>query len=94
MHDFYYGPLAGQRPNYEGYINDRVTELLDEGRRTPIGPERVEIYHEIQEQLFKDLPTCPVYVRTSIMLINTSVKDWTPTSTFDVLEHNDTYFEK
>ncbi len=94
MHDYYYGPLAGQRPNYEAYVNDKVDELLDEGRRTAVGPERVEIYHAIQRQLLEDLPTCPVYVRTSIRLINTSVKDVTPNSVFDELEHNDTYIGK
>jgi peptide/nickel transport system substrate-binding protein len=91
MHDYYYGPLAGQRPNYEYYQNPRVDELLDAGRVTPFGSERVSIYHEVQEHLLEDLPTCPVYVRTTIFLMSTKAKDVTQTNHTDFLEFNDAY---
>ena len=43
------------------YTNPEVTELMHEGRTTPDGPEREQIYREIQGILASDVPYIPVY---------------------------------
>lgn len=59
-----YGPLSeetlGAGANFSFFLNDRVNELLLQGRRTPDSPEREAIYHEIQDIFAEELPWIPL----------------------------------
>lgn len=47
--------------NNAGYVNEAIDELFDQQRRTTTFAERKEIYDQIQEILWDDLPTLPIF---------------------------------
>lgn len=59
-----YGPLSietlGAGANFSFFVNDRVNDLLLEGRKTADSPEREAIYHEIQEIFVEERPWIPL----------------------------------
>ncbi len=48
------------------YTNDEVTALMHEGRTTPDGPEREQIYLDIQRILAEEVPYIPVYYASTL----------------------------
>ncbi|QNN63910.1 ABC transporter substrate-binding protein [Leucobacter denitrificans] len=48
------------------YTNDEVTALMHEGRTTPDGPEREQIYLDIQRILAEEVPYIPVYYSSTL----------------------------
>lgn len=59
-----YGPLSketlGAGANFTFFINDRVNDLLVEGRKIPDSPEREAMYYEIQEVFAEETPFIPL----------------------------------
>lgn len=94
LYQMFHKSLAGQRANYEYYINDKVSELLEEARRTPEGPERLDIYREIQKLMYEDLPGTPVYIRTEFWLFGANLKGITFGPTGGLPFFYDAYIEK
>ena len=90
----FHGSLAGIRANYSYYQNARVDELLEEGRRTPEGPERLDVYREIQKLMYEDLPYTPVYIRTTIYGMRSNLKGVTFGPTGRLAFFYDCYIEK
>ncbi|MDQ7992247.1 MAG: hypothetical protein AAGC63_13695, partial [Propionicimonas sp.] len=60
------------------YTNPEVTSLMHQGRVTPDGPDRAEIYARIQEILASDVPYIPLYNSTNIVASSTGVHDLVP----------------
>lgn len=58
------------------YTNPEVTDLMHEGRTTPDGPEREQIYLEIQEILANDAPYIPVYYAPNLKGTTAKVHDF------------------
>ena len=59
-----------------GYENPRVDELLIEGRSTLDPDKRLEIYHEIQQICYDELPRIPILESYRIIAYRAYVKDW------------------
>lgn len=59
------------------YTNDRVTELLKEGRTTPDGDQRKAIYLEIQKILANDAPYIPLFYTSNVKASTSKVHDLT-----------------
>lgn len=60
------------------YTNPDVTRLMHEGRQTPDGPERAEIYAEIQQILADDVPYIPLYNAKNIVASGAGVHGLVP----------------
>ena len=56
------------------YTNPEVTKLMHAGRTTPDGPEREQIYLDIQEILANDVPYIPVYYAPNLKGITANVQ--------------------
>jgi len=59
------------------YTNDRVTALLEEGRTTPDGDARKDIYLEIQQILANDVPYIPLFYPSNVKASTSAVHDLT-----------------
>jgi peptide/nickel transport system substrate-binding protein len=46
--------------SWQGYCNPKMDELIEEAAATPDGPERAEIFHEIQVLAVEDCPNIPL----------------------------------
>lgn len=57
------------------YTNDEVTKLMHEGRTTPDGPEREQIYFDIQKILADEVPYIPVYYASTLHGTTSKVHD-------------------
>ncbi|MCJ7424387.1 ABC transporter substrate-binding protein [Candidatus Bathyarchaeota archaeon] len=53
---------TGTLARYQGYSNPTMDALIWDGIRTPDGPERALIYHDIQVLALQDCPNIPVIV--------------------------------
>jgi len=60
------------------YTNPEVTSLMLQGRETPDGPERAEIYAKIQQILADDVPYIPLYNAKNIVASSAGVHDLVP----------------
>ncbi len=69
-------PLNGW--NIGHYANDRVDELLAQGRLTTSLDERRRIYHEYQEILNEDLPWIPLFCPNNIFGVSDKVTGVNP----------------
>ena len=61
-----------------GYENDRVDELLDEGRRTVDPDARKAMYDEVQEIVMDEVPLGYLTYPTSIAGLNDALAGWQP----------------
>ena len=61
MYALLHSSNVGAPGNRSFYRNDRVDELLDQGRRETDPEERVELYHEVQEILIDEAPMLNLY---------------------------------
>lgn len=61
-----------------GYENDRVDELLDEGRRTVDPEARKAMYDEVQEIVMDEVPLGYLTYPTSIAGLNDALAGWQP----------------
>ena len=61
-----------------GYGNDRVDELLDEGRRTVDPDARKAMYDEVQEIVMEEVPLGYLTYPTSIVGLADALDDWQP----------------
>ena len=61
-----------------GYENDRVDELLDEGRRTVDPDARKAMYDEVQEIVIEEVPFGYLTYPTSIAGVNDALAGWQP----------------
>jgi ABC-type transport system substrate-binding protein len=52
---------AGSGSNASHYVNGKVNELLTRAHSLKDGPERQQLYHQIEDQLLEDLPWIPLY---------------------------------
>ncbi|HSK32629.1 MAG TPA: ABC transporter substrate-binding protein [Propionicimonas sp.] len=60
------------------YTNPQVTSLAEKGRTTPDGPERAQIYADIQQILADDVPYIPLYNTKNVVASLSSVHGLTP----------------
>ncbi|MCB0913563.1 MAG: hypothetical protein KDB60_18310, partial [Propionibacteriaceae bacterium] len=60
------------------YTNPQVTKLMRLGRVTADGPERKQIYAEIQQILADDVPYIPLYNPDNIVASLATIHDLTP----------------
>lgn len=56
LYGFLHPSERGGGSNTSNYVNDHVTELLEEGRNNPDTDVRAAVYHEVQEIILEDLP--------------------------------------
>jgi len=61
--------------NFVGYKNERVDQLLEEGRRTFDQAKRAEIYHEIHKLIYEDQPYLFLYSADSLPIVNSRFKN-------------------
>lgn len=61
-----------------GYANDRVDQLLDEGRKTVDREERKAMYDEVQSIVMDELPLGYLTYPTSVVGVNDAVQNWQP----------------
>ena len=59
------------------YTNDRVTELMLQGRVAPAGSEREAIYLEIQQILADEVPYIPLFYPATIRATTADVRNLT-----------------
>lgn len=68
--------MAGQ--NYAGYKNERVDELLEEGKRLLNNEDRIPVYHEIQRTVYEEQPMLYVYYYVNVNTAPTNLENWKP----------------
>ncbi len=56
LYGFLHPSERGGGSNNSNYVDDHVTELLEEGRNNPDTSVRTAVYHEVQEIILQDLP--------------------------------------
>ncbi len=61
--------------NKSGYINPRLSNLIDKARMTSDKKVRKSLYFESQEILHNDLPWIPLYYPNELLLLNKNVKN-------------------
>lgn len=69
-------PEGFSKSYWTHYTDDRVTELMHEGRVTPEGPEREAIYFEIQEILAEQVPYIPLFFPANLKATTADVHDF------------------
>ncbi len=70
-------PEGFSKSYWTHYTNDRVTELMHEGRTTAEGPERTKIYGEIQQILADDVPYIPLFFPANLKATTSDVQGFT-----------------
>lgn len=80
-------PEGFSKSYWTHYTDDRVTELMHEGRVTPEGPERTEIYAEIQQILADQVPYIPLFFPSNLKGTTADVHGFT------VLPNNSVLFQ-
>jgi peptide/nickel transport system substrate-binding protein len=63
--------------NFTRYVNPRLDDLLERGRRLVKPEERKPIYDEVQQILHDDVPYCFLYVPTSLPIVQARVQNIT-----------------
>lgn len=70
-------PEGFSKSYWTHYTNDRVTELMHEGRVTPEGDEREAIYFEIQKILADEVPYIPISFPSNLKATTSEVQGFT-----------------
>ncbi|WP_336660522.1 ABC transporter substrate-binding protein [Leucobacter sp. USHLN153] len=70
-------PEGFSKSYWTHYTNDRVTQLMHEGRTTPEGEERTKIYAEIQQILADEVPYIPLFFPSNLKATRDTVHDFT-----------------
>lgn len=70
-------PEGFSKSYWTHYANDRVTELMREGRTTPEGDDRTEIYREIQQTLADEVPYIPLFFPANLKATRDDVHGFT-----------------
>ncbi|MGB9778349.1 MAG: ABC transporter substrate-binding protein [Candidatus Bathyarchaeales archaeon] len=71
---FYYS--EGAFGAWQGYYNPAMDALVEEGIRTPDGPQRAQIYHDIQVLAVQDCPSVPIDQAIGRHFERSWVVDW------------------
>lgn len=78
---YYYVFHSSQLPPDGGnrgfYHNPQVDTLVEQGRRTLDLPERKKIYDKVQEIIFAELPTIPLWYENNWLVTNKRVQGYT-----------------
>lgn len=70
-HNFLYPQIhPNGSTNLSGYINDKVTKMLDKAKKEVNPQERIDLYKEIQRQVGFDVPIIPLYYPISLYVYN------------------------
>ena len=73
-HNFLYPQIhPNGSTNLSGYINDKVTLMLDEAKKEVNPQKRIDLYKEIQRQVNLDVPIIPLYYPISMYIYNKSI---------------------
>ena len=80
-------PEGFSKSYWTHFTDDRVTELMHEGRTTPSGDERTEIYREIQQILADEAPYIPLFFPSNLKATTDEVHG------FEVLPNGSVRFE-
>jgi peptide/nickel transport system substrate-binding protein len=64
-YSYYYGP-----DNMQCYNNDEVNRLFDEGRKTNDMAQRKQIYQQVEEILWDELPILPMWYPRTVMALS------------------------
>lgn len=75
-----------------GYANPKVDVLMDEAIQTIDDDDASDIFQEIQEILYEDLPTFPLYYEPHMVGVRKGVKDFSPRLDEYIIVKN-AYFE-
>lgn len=70
-------PEGFSKSYWTHYSNERVTELMLQGRSTPEGEERTQIYHEIQQTLADEVPYIPLFFPANLKATRDDVHGFT-----------------
>ncbi|TDP90861.1 peptide/nickel transport system substrate-binding protein [Leucobacter luti] len=70
-------PAGFSKSYWTHYEDDRVTELMHEGRTTPEGEERTKIYAEIQQILADQVPYVPLFFPSNLKATTSDVHGFT-----------------
>ncbi|ACB85970.1 glutathione ABC transporter substrate-binding protein [Natranaerobius thermophilus] len=87
LYSLFHGDEHGAAGNRTFYDNDRVDELLDEGRRTFDEDERAEIYAEIQEIVTEEAP----WIFTQVGEEAVGTRDFVENFTINPAGHHDLF---
>jgi peptide/nickel transport system substrate-binding protein len=80
--------------NQHAYSNERVDELLEEGRVTSDREERKEIYYEAQKLIVEDAPMAFLYVNKQISAYQDYVKGFDVNATVTTKSLKNTWLDK
>ncbi|WP_427870501.1 ABC transporter substrate-binding protein [Leucobacter luti] len=80
-------PEGFSKSYWTHFTDDRVTKLMHEGRTTPNGDERTEIYREIQKILAEEAPYIPLFFPSNLKATTDEVHG------FEVLPNGSVRFE-
>lgn len=72
----HYGP--GSTSDIGNWKNDRVFQLLNQGRATPDQPGRAKIYAEVDEILYKEVLRIPIVHSQPLLAQRKSIDGWIP----------------
>ncbi|MFT4232000.1 MAG: ABC transporter substrate-binding protein [Leucobacter sp.] len=70
-------PEGFSKSYWTHFTDDRVTDLMHEGRTTPDGPERQKIYDEIQQILADEVPYIPLFFPSNLKATSDRVHGFT-----------------
>jgi peptide/nickel transport system substrate-binding protein len=80
--------------NQQAYSNERVDELLEEGRRTIDREKRKEIYYEAVKLIAKDAPMVFLYVNPQISAFVDAVKGFDVNPTVTTISLEETWLDR
>jgi ABC-type transport system substrate-binding protein len=64
----------GGAGNYDHYVDEETSDLIDAGRQTVDTAERARIYEEIQQRLAEYVPHCPLFQGTVLYTSSSKVQ--------------------
>jgi peptide/nickel transport system substrate-binding protein len=70
-------PEGFSKSYWTHFTDDRVTELMHEGRTTPNGDDREAVYHEIQQILADEVPYIPLFFPANLKATTDRVHGFT-----------------
>jgi len=73
---FHSSMLPPNGANRNHYLNARLDDLLEKGRKTVDRKERMEIYSKVQEIIFEDLPYVPLWYEQNWVVYQNNVKGY------------------
>ncbi|AKM11606.1 peptide ABC transporter substrate-binding protein [Croceicoccus naphthovorans] len=69
---------TGNGNNDTGWSNPQYDRLVQQAQVAQDEPERLEILHQAEELLLKELPIVPMYWYTRVYLLDPRVQNWNP----------------